>query len=481
MSAGFRATHLPGLEADQISWKPLSKNGSLADIEVPSLSSKQILKVAQTVRTASELYLRSMPVSDIIERIDAAIHCLLDPQHPARQQLDHWLPKICELDADMVRLGLNRYLQTFRAPQLHRFVAEDLPNPKILDEFQPLVKGGWARALGARQLVHYWAGNVPGLPLWSMVCGLLTKSANIGKVASAEPVFATVFAKTLAEIEPKWEQIFGVLWWEGGNIEPEQALFSEADIVLAYGGDAALQALQNRLPVNIRFLPHGHRISLGMISSSALTARHAPEVARQAALDVVRYDQSGCYSPHVFYVEKNGRVKPREWAERLFHEIQGLQHRFPQRTPSLTEAQTLAQWRQNNLWSSSDSCLLQNPQGTGGDVVYFEQMPALMPGPLQRCVQVVAVNQLLDVMPMLEAQRCWLQTAGLAVNQKEWRQLAQPLGMAGVTRLCAIGAMTSPEAGWHHDGRYSMRDFLKWVELEQSAELACERFNDYDD
>ena len=43
------------------------------------------------------------------------------------------LPFVSGYDAEMVRLGLTGLLKTFRAPQLHRFVAEDFPNPKVLD------------------------------------------------------------------------------------------------------------------------------------------------------------------------------------------------------------------------------------------------------------------------------------------------------------------------------------------------------------
>jgi hypothetical protein len=41
--------------------------------------------------------------------------------------------------------------------------------------------------------------------------------------------------------------------------------------------------------------------------------------------------------------------------------------------------------------------------------------------------------------------------------------------------------MTAPEAGWHHDGRFSLLDLVRMVELEQSAEDAAESFAPYRD
>ena len=73
------------------------------------------------------------------------------------------------------------------------------------------------------------------------------------------------------------------------------------------------------------------------------------------------------------------------------------------------------------------------------------------------------------------------QTAGLATTPEAWPRWAQALGRAGVTRVCAIGAMTAPEAGWHHDGGHSLRDLLRWVEVEQSLDIDAERYAPYSD
>jgi hypothetical protein len=39
--------------------------------------------------------------------------------------------------------------------------------------------------------------------------------------------------------------------------------------------------------------------------------------------------------------------------------------------------------------------------------------------------------------------------------------------------------MTLPEPGWHHDGRFSLLDLVRIVEVEQSAELAADQFAPY--
>jgi len=480
----FRAGYLPGLRDDEVHWKRLqlgAPNDPLT-VEVPELSTDQIKTLASRVRLASQAHLKSWPVSDIVRTIDTAIARLLNAQDPYRQALERLLPRATGFDATMVQLGLNSYLQTFRALQLQRFVTEDFANPKLLDEFQARPKGGWSKAIGPDLLVHVWAGNVPALPLWSFVSGLLVKAGAIGKISSSEPIFASLFARLLVEVEPRWADCFAVVWWQGGDKDVERCVFAEADVVLAYGGNTALRGMQDRMPVTARFLPHGHKLSFGMVSNTALSVFRGQATAHAAALDVARYDQQGCYSPHEFYVQRGGQMQPLEFAQHLASELAALATKFARRTLTLEEAASVGGWREHHEFES----LRQARHRVLGDasqafaVVYADTPQPLQPGPLNRCVLVVAVDSLQDVIPLIEPQRAYLQTVGLAAAPEELLALGDALGQAGVTRICALGAMTSPEAGWHHDGRFSLLDLVRMVDIDQSAELAAERFTGYE-
>jgi hypothetical protein len=480
----FKAGYLPGLRDEEVDWKRVQLGTPYDGLTValPELSSEQFKALASRIRQASRKHLKTLPVSDIVRTIDTAIARLLDAQDPYRQALERLLPRATGFDSDMVRLGLNSYLQTFRALQLQRFVTEDFANPKLLDEFQPRPKGGWSKAIGPDLLVHVWAGNVPALPLWSFVSGLLVKAGAIGKIATSEPIFASLFARLLAEVEPRWADCFAVVWWQGGDDAVERCVFAEADVVLAYGGNAALRSMQDRMPVTTRFLPHGHKLSFGMVSKAALSVIRGQTAARAAALDVARWDQQGCYSPHVLYVQRGGPVQPLEFAQRLSSELAALASKFARRSLTLEEAASVASWRKHHEFES----LRQAGHRVLGDasqaftVVYADAPQPLLPSPLNRCMLVVAVDALQDVMPLIEPQRAYLQTVGLAAAPEELLALGEALGQAGVTRICALGSMTSPEAGWHHDGRFSLLDLVRMVDIDQSAELAAERFTPYE-
>jgi hypothetical protein len=331
-------------------------------------------------------------------------------------------------------------------------------------------------------LVHSWAGNVPALPLWSLVCGLLVKAGSIGKLPSAEPVFASLFARLLAEVHPPLADCLAIVWWKGGDTEQSAALYAQADTVLAYGGNAALDDIRRQLPVTTRFLPYGHKLGFGVIGAAALDSLRGPATARLAAHDVMRYDQQGCYSPHVFYVERGGALSPREFAQYLASELANLQHRFPRRALALEDAAAVAGWRQaGELQALSGDAGHESIGVDGADwgVAYADRPQSLAPTGLNRSIQVVAVDSVDDVIAQVEAHRSFLQTAGLAVAPEQLYPLSERLGAAGVTRIAAIGAMTSPEAGWHHDGCFNLLDLVRIVEIEQSAELAADRIAPY--
>lgn len=483
MSRPWTAGHLPGLAPEAVAWHVLSfdPQGEALQVRVPLLTPEQLANLGRRVREAAARELAPLPVSRIITIVDAAIARLLDPRDPYRQELDRLLPMVSGYDAQMVRLGLTGYLQTFRAPQLHRFVAEDFANPKVLDEFQPAAKGGFVRAFAPGLLVHSWAGNVPGLPLWSFACGLLVKAGNVGKLPSAEPVFASVFARLLAEVQPSLADCFAVVWWQGGDAASAQAMFTQADTVLAYGGNDAIAEVRRQVPVTARFLGYGHKLGFGIVARSALDAQRAPAAARRAAHDIVRYEQQGCYSPHQFFVQRGGKVDAREFALHLAAELGSLQQRYPGRALALEEAASVAAWRQAQE--------LQSLAGAGFEVLgaddaawtvaYSDTARALAPAAGGRCVLVCAVDDLAEVPPLVAPHARFLQTAGVACAPEELFALSEDLGRAGVTRIAALGAMTTPEAGWHHDGRFNLADLVRMVEIEQSAERAADRLAPY--
>lgn len=479
------AGYIPDLASDAIRHETLSfeAHGQRLDVTLPRLTPSQLETMAASVSAAARAELSVMPIMEIVDAVDRTIARMLDPADTMRQEMERLLPIVSGFHPEMTRLGLNSALKAFRRPQLLRFLVEDFGDPGLLDGFRPRASGGWTRACGPELIGHVWAGNVPGLPLWSLISGLLVKSGNVGKVSSDEPLVASWFARTLEEVEPRLAKAIAIAWWPGGDNDLEEALCRHAEVLKVYGGTRTIASWQRRLPPGRRLLAHGHKFSAGLVSATALDARQSQLTARQAAQDMVRWDQQGCYSPQMFYVERGAQVSPHDFACHLAGELAALQHTFTRRALSLEDTAAVASWRQALELRAlrGEPVELMGAADAFYCVAYLDKLQAAPPGALNRTACVVAVNSLDEAVACLRSQRAFLQSVGLAASPEELFRLAPSIARTGATRICAIGSMTSPAAGWHHDGRFSLLDLVSMVDIDQSAELAAEALSGYRD
>ncbi|HBV87520.1 MAG TPA: acyl-CoA reductase [Desulfosporosinus sp.] len=479
------AGYLPPGFGDNLDYQTLSfqRNEESIQITIPLLSENQISNLAAQIKNNSQRVLKLFTVNQIINIIDQTIAVFLDRSSPFRQKAEKLLPVITGYDKEIIRLGLTSYLKSFRKPQLYRFLTEDFNNPMLLDEFQPRPKGGFSKAVGLDLLVHIWAGNVPALPLWSLISGLIVKSGNIGKVSSNEPLFAGLFVKALVEVEPRLADCIAVIWWKGGDHARERSLWSQADGVIGYGSNQSLSSLREHIPITTRFLPFGHKISFGVVSKISLDSRKAIQTAHNAALDIVRYDQQGCYSPHFYFVQKGGRITPREYARMIGHELACFEKRYPRQSLSLAEMTANTAWRNReelSIFLETSKEIMSDPSGKWA-VVYEENTQEIIPSCLNRVIKVVAIDDFEQIVDFVVPFRSLLQTVGLAASPQELFDISNILTKSGVTRITALGSMTSPESGWHHDGRFNLLDLVNMVDIEQRAEEYAERFAPYVD
>lgn len=450
---------------------------------LPRLTPEQIHSCARYLKTEAQHLFAHSSVWDTVAAVDACIHLMLDEQDPLRQQVELALQRLTGYDAEMLRLGINACLRSFRRPELLRFLSEDFSDPTILDDFRPRIQGGWSKAYGPELLGVIWAGNVPGIPLWSQIAALLTKSPSLGKVATAEPIFASWFAQCLARCAPQLANTLAVLWWPGGDQASEQALSQEADVMMVYGGANTLQAWQNQLPASVRFLAHGHKFSAAFISQAALDTRQAQHCAQYVAQDVSQWDQQACYAPQSIFVERGGLVSPKEFALLVAGELKALSQRYPRQRPSLSTKHAIAQWRQrfSLAWLQGQAVELLGPSHADWAVVYLDQTDQPEASPTQRCVSVIAVDNVAHVAELLRPYRKLLQTVAVATSPEQLFQTATTLSAVGVNRICALGASAQPQPGWHHDGRFSLLDLIRMVDIEASAESLAQNFAWYRD
>jgi hypothetical protein len=471
MSASMtrRAGWLPGVHDSDIAERHTLSFPGL-EIELPRLTPEALDAQLERLATARDRYLAQLPVRRIVTLLDRVASRWLEPASVYRREAEGLLPAITGYAEPAVRKGLASFMALLREENLLRLLEDELPRPAVLDGFVPRGRsGGETRAFGPRLTVHVWSGNVPGLPAQSLVSALLVKSASLGKVASHEPLFATLLAESIAEVDARLAECLAVTYWPGGEDSLEAVAFGRADAVIAYGSERAIEQIRGRVPAAARFVPYGHKLSFGAIGREALTVDRIADTVDRAAYDVVKYDQQGCLSPHLFYVEADGQTSPREFGAALSARLDEYSAAIPRGRLSLEEAASLAAVRQRYELRELAGESVALFDGVGGTVL-FDSEPRFEASCLNRTIYLKPVRDIVADVPVLARQvRRYLQTCGVAADPERTRALAAGLGRLGLDRVCPLGRMGDVASNWHHDGRFTLLELLRWTDLEPDA------------
>ena len=456
----------PGLRDADVERQETLRFESL-EVRVQRLTPIGLDALIDRLIAAREAYLAQLPVERIITLLDRVASRWLDPASAYRREAEELLPAITGYAEPAVRKGLASFLSLPRRENLERLVEQELPDPSVLDGFQPHGRGGGqTRAYGPALAVHVWSGNVPGLPAQSLVNALLVKAACLGKVASEEPLFATLLAESIAEVDERLAECLAVVWWPGGDEELERIAFARAEAVIAYGGERAMAAIRERVPRGTRFVEYGHKLSFGAIGREALTEEAVEETADRAAYDVAKYDQQGCLSPHLFYVERGAPIAPREFAEHLGQALARYEAAVPRGRVTLEEAGSAASLRQRYELRQAGGEAVALLHDNGPWAVLYDEDASFQPSCLNRTVFVKPVDDLAGVPELAAPVKRYLQTCGVAANPERRHELAGQLGRLGLDRVCPLGRMADVSPEWHHDGRFNLLDLLRWTDLE---------------
>jgi hypothetical protein len=289
------------------------------------------------------------------------------------------------------------------------------------------------------------------------------------KCASGSAFLPRLFAHSIYEADAKVGACLEIAEWRGGNAEVESALFAEADCVTATGSDETLAAIRARLPATTRFLGYGHRVSFGFVTGEVLSRYYAGQIVSRAADDVVAWNQLGCLSPHVIYVQTGGETSPEKFAERLADELEQREQTEPRGALPPEPAAAIASRRgiyevraahspeSTQHWCSKDS--------TAWTVVY-EADARFQLSCLNRFIYVKPVRDLAAALHQAEMVRGQVSTVGLGVPEHRLEELARQLAQWRVTRVCPLGRMQNPPLTWRHDGRPAVGDLVTWTDWE---------------
>ena len=428
-----------------------------------------VTEACQTLKRNREQYLATRSTSSIVGVLAATAQSWLEHDNPFRKLALERGAQETGFNTTTLARGLDAFFKAFTTENLNALIAQDLGHLERLDRFSgDRASNTVALARGPELLVHITAGNIPNPAIFSIVLGFLTRSAQMVKCALGTSLLPRLFAHSIYEVEPKMASCLEIAEWPGGTDALESALFAEADCVTCTGSDDTLAVVQKKLPPPVRFLGYGHRVSFGYVTGDALARFELKKTAQRAAIDVAAWNQLGCLSPHLFYVEHGGAVGAEKFAEQLAAELAELESIAP-RGPLATEAAAVITSKRNfyevRAATTNDTKLWKSEGSTAWTVVY-EADPQFQLSCLNRFIYVKPVSDAAEALRHAESVRGKVSTIGLGATGDRARELATQFARWGVTRLCPIGAMQQPPLTWRHDGRPALGDLVTWTDWE---------------
>ena len=448
-------------------------NYFLADLPPEAtLSPAMLTEACQTLKRNRERYLAARSTEQLVRVLTDVAEGWLKPDNTFRKLALELGPAETHFSRGTLQHGLDDFFKQITRDNLHALLVQEVGDVRRLDTLTVTdadrKSSRAAMVVGPEFLVHIAAGDIPN-PTWmSIILGLLARSAQFVKCASGSAFLPRLFAHSLYEADPKLGACLEIAGWRGGNLEVENVLFAEADCVTATGSDETLAAIRSRLPIRTRFVGYGHRVSFGFVAREMLSPLRGSQIATRAADDVVAWNQLGCLSPHVIYVQSGGEVSPERFAELLADELERREETEPR--GGLPAPHTAAIASRRGIYEvraahSPETRMWHSQESTAWTVV-FEADARFQISCLNRFIYVKPVKDLAELLQHADTVRGKVSTVGIAAAEHETEELALQLARWGVTRVCPLGRMQNPPLTWRHDGRPALGDLVTWTDFE---------------
>jgi hypothetical protein len=414
----------------------------------------------------AKVALGSRSALEIAQALGAVGERFLDPEDPVRTKALELLPATSGLSPEMAAAVLDGMAADWTGAKLSRLLQVDLGGGSVVDGFVDAPHGR-VQAVGPNLCLQVVSGSVPGVGVTALVRSLLVKGPTLLKPGLGDVVLPVLFGQVLHEVDSTLADALAVVYWPGGSEAVEDVALQEADVTTVYGGDGVVRELGARAPVTARFVAYHHRLSLGVVGREALGPDLVHRTASEVAGAVAFFDQRGCVSPHVVYVEEGGAAVALAFTEELAEALATVETHLPGGRLDPLEASELQQVRgAAELMAATGAGTEVRHGGDASWTVILDPEASFVPSCGARVVRVKPVDDVLRVPGIVEPLGHHLQTVGVAGAGDRIETLGEAFGRVGATRITGFADVPFPHPWWHHDGTGPLQALVRWVDLE---------------
>jgi hypothetical protein len=355
----------------------------------------------------------------------------------------------------VVEYALDRLFFGVTRTALEATIISEVGSLDALDRAVPRADAppAWARGVDRVAIVSsdttIGVALVPALFALCAKCDVVVKDRSDALIAS--------FFSSLADEHPALGSAAQARAWSGGADPEEAQLLANADVVVAFGREGALRAIRAACGAETRFVPFGHRASVGRLTRADIAALHRAQ-AERIVRDALLYDGEGCLSLHALFVEADAAELTRV-GTLLAAACERVAVEFPPSRFSAERDAAVGTYRNLAAFRAA------NGRGTllrGGGATIVAGAPADEPPPfLPRVLPLIAVRSDDDVVAYCRAHRLPVQALGVVEPDEDALALGRRLG---AVRVAPLGTLQAPPLGGHHGGMPRIADFVRWID-----------------
>lgn len=305
-------------------------------------------------------------------------------------------------------------------------------------------------------LFHIAAGNVDGLPAYSVAEGLLTGNINILKLPQADDGLSIRILCELIALAPALTDYIYVFDTPSSDIGAMKRMAEMSDGVVVWGGDAAVSAVRSMAPVGARLIEWGHKLSFAYLSGEP-----SEEELRQLARHIMETKQLLCSSCQTVYIDTDSMEDIYAFCRRFLPVLEEAAREYPVKSTGAQAEISLRLYHQKleSLVSGQKEEAQRVYRGKGCSLLACTDSELALSMMFGNCLVKRLARE--EIIPVLRRKKGYLQTAGLLCGEEDRRELTMLLLKAGADRVTGAGDMSGVTCADTHDGEYPLRRYVR--------------------
>ncbi len=305
-------------------------------------------------------------------------------------------------------------------------------------------------------LCHIAAGNVDGLPAYSVVEGLLAGNINILKLPAGDSGLSVKLLSELVACEPSLSDYIYVFDVPSTETETLQLLAGHADAVVVWGGDAAVRAARSLVDVDTKIISWGHKLSFAYATDEA-----TDDDLRALARHICETGQVLCSSCQGIFLDTEDSDVQMAFAERFFAILRETGETFRPVDFGIRAKNAIHIYNERLEAHETGHTIFA---GGGVSVIATDDRDLA----LSYMFRNIWVKRLprAAIIETVKPHKDHLQTAGLLCPAADRPTLTDTLARAGLVRITRAGELSRMVTGEAHDGMYPLRIYSRIVEFD---------------